>query len=381
MISKQQGNKEPSEENMNLPLSGKRVALVGGAGFIGHNLAVRLKSEGAEVAIIDGLHVNNLLSFYCANGNGANRELYSHFIAQRLELLNSYEIPLFVQDARDYHATSRLLTEFQPTAIVHLAAVAHAGTSNKDPYSTFDHSLRTLENTLDWTRGTNTHFVFFSSSMAYGNFQTTEVDEEHPLNPIGIYGALKLSGEKMVIAYNQVFDLPYTIVRPSALYGPRCVSRRVGQIFIENALRGEPLRVDGDGSERLDFTYIDDLTQGVSLVLEKPAALGQVFNLTYGQSRSISDLVSVVESCIPDVHVKSVERDKLMPFRGTLSVAKAREMLGYDPTHPIEVGFPKYIDWYKSFFSSHTSDRRSIPNQSLRRESPLRESQPGPVVS
>ena len=72
--------------------------------------------------------------------------------------------------------------------------------------------------------------------MVYGNFLVESVPETHELNPIGIYGALKLAGEKMVIAYEQVFKLPYTIIRPSALYGPRCVSRRVGQIFIENAL-------------------------------------------------------------------------------------------------------------------------------------------------
>jgi len=81
--------------------------------------------------------------------------------------------------------------------------------------------------------------------MVYGNFLVDKVDEEQPLNPIGIYGALKVGGEKLVIAYQQVFGLPYTIVRPSALYGPRCVSGRVGQAFIESALRNEPLRVDG----------------------------------------------------------------------------------------------------------------------------------------
>ena len=72
------------------------------------------------------------------------------------------------------------------------------------------------------------------------------------LEPIGIYGALKLGGEKLVIAYNQVFDLPYTILRPSALYGPRCVSRRVSQAFIESAIVGDTLRVDGEGDERID---------------------------------------------------------------------------------------------------------------------------------
>src|SRR5207245_9750928 len=117
--------------------------------------------------------------------------------------------------------------------------------------STFDHSLRTLENALDYARDGTEHFVYFSSSMVYGNFQTTEVDETHPLEPIGIYGALKLSGEKLVIAYQQVFGTQYSILRPSALYGPRCVSRRVGQAFIESALVGTNLRVDGDGDERL----------------------------------------------------------------------------------------------------------------------------------
>ncbi len=147
--------------------------------------------------------------------------------------------------------------------IVHLAAIAHAGKSNKDPMSTFGHSLRTLENALDYARDKAEHFVYFSSSMVYGNFQEPEVSEDHPLDPIGIYGALKLAGEKVVIAYKQVFDLDYTIIRPSALYGPGCVSRRVSQIFIESALVGDTLRVDGEGDERLDFSYIDDVVDGV----------------------------------------------------------------------------------------------------------------------
>jgi nucleoside-diphosphate-sugar epimerase len=81
--------------------------------------------------------------------------------------------------------------------------------------------------------------------MVYGNFNKKNVDEESNCNPLGIYGALKFSGEKLVIGYNQVFDLPYTIIRPSALYGERCISRRVGQIFIENAIQNKPIITDG----------------------------------------------------------------------------------------------------------------------------------------
>jgi nucleoside-diphosphate-sugar epimerase len=254
---------------------------------------------------------------------------------------------LHIQDARDYHALSKLLDKIKPDAIVHLAAVAHAGKSNKDPYSTFDHSLRTLENALDNTRKRLEHFIYLSSSMVYGNFLTPEVTEESPLNSLGIYGALKVAGEKIVIGYNQVFDLPYTIIRPSALYGQRCVSRRVGQIFVESAMKGQPLRVDGDGSELLDFTFIDDLVSGLIQTIRHPAARNQTFNMTYGESRSLNDLAKIVQKEFPDIPLEYVERDKLMPFRGTLSVEKAKKMIGYAPKNPIETGFPKYIQWYK----------------------------------
>lgn len=338
---------------MTFDLQGKRIALIGGAGFIGHNLALTLKSHGAEVVVIDGLQVNNLLTYRCSTNASAHNDLYARFIDQRIELLRHAGIPLLVQDARDYHALSRLLVQVNPEVVVHLAAVAHAGRSNKDPFSTFDHSLRTLENALDCARSGAKHFVYFSSSMVYGNFLTEQVDEEHPLNPIGIYGALKVAGEKLVIAYQQVFDLPYTIIRPSALYGPRCVSRRVGQIFIENALAGKPLRLDGDGMEKLDFTFIDDLIQGVLCAIVRPQARNQIFNITFGGSRSIRELAEITQREFPGTGIEYVERDVLMPYRGTLNVDKAKELLGYDPLYPIDRGFPEYVQWYKDFYRHH----------------------------
>src|SRR4051812_18020763 len=127
-----------------LSLSGKSIALIGGAGFIGHHLALALKRLGARVAVVDGLQVNNLLAFASTERNDHNRELYCDFLNERLHLLHAAGIPVHIQDARDYHGLSHVLDRVKPTAIVHLAAVAHAGSSNKDPFSTFDHSLRTL---------------------------------------------------------------------------------------------------------------------------------------------------------------------------------------------------------------------------------------------
>jgi nucleoside-diphosphate-sugar epimerase len=337
-------------------LAGRRIAILGGAGFIGHHLALELAGLGAEVSVVDSLQVNNLIAIAAAQDHPGDRELYSRILTERLDLLRSADIPLTIQDIRDYHAVSRILDDFKPQAIVHAAAVAHAGQSNKDPHTTFDHSLRTLENALDYARADDSleQFVFLSSSMVYGDFLTPEVDEEHPLNSMGIYGALKVAGEKIVEAYDQVFGLPYTIVRPSALYGPRCISRRVSQLFIEDAIAGNPLRLQGDGSDRLDFTYVDDLVLGLVLVLGHPNALRQTFNLTFGEARSIADLAGIVQGHFPGTEIEHEERDRLMPVRGTLSVDKARELLDYSPSNPLEIGIEKYVAWYRELVPAPT---------------------------
>ncbi|MDQ7779237.1 MAG: NAD-dependent epimerase/dehydratase family protein [Planctomycetota bacterium] len=335
-------------------IAGRKITLVGGAGFIGHHLALKLKSLGAEVSVIDSLAVNNYYSFRDKEDLIPDAKLYLKIIMQRLELLEGKGIPVVVVDARDYVKITEAIVPMRPDVIIHLAAVAHAGKSNKDPYSTFDHSLRTLENCLDIARSTDLsvkHFIYFSSSMVYGNFQNDRVSEATYCEPLGIYGALKFAGEKLVIGYNQVFGLPYTILRPSALYGPRCVSRRVGQIFIENALRGLSVDIRGDGSDRLDFTHVDDLVSGVLKVLESDAAMNQIFNMTYGESRSIAEMAAIIEKHFPKVKINYLPKDKLMPDRGTLSVEKARKLIGYSPTHPLEKGLVDYIDWYKSIWA------------------------------
>ena len=134
-------------------LIGKKIVLIGGGGFIGHNLALNLSSLGAKVEIIDGMQVNNLLSLLDNVDNLPYPDLARAIINERTELLRHANINLRVQDVRDYHALSKLLNEIKPQVIIQLAAVSHANRSNKDPYSTFDHSFRTLENSLDWSRG------------------------------------------------------------------------------------------------------------------------------------------------------------------------------------------------------------------------------------
>ena len=146
--------------------------------------------------------------------------------------------------------------------------------------------------------------------------------------------------------------MPYTIIRPSALYGERCVSRRVGQIFIENAIQNLDININGNGEEKLDFTYIEDLIDGISKCCSGSGAINQTFNLTYGNARKINDLLDILKSEFPSVNVNYIEREKFMPERGTLNTNKAKKLINYDPKFNIEDGYKKYIAWYKSFWKN-----------------------------
>ena len=338
-----------------ISLQNLNILILGGAGFIGHNLALHLKKLGAKISIIDSLNVNHLGSMKQNLDSLPNKELLKDILYERLRLLENSKIPIYVQDAREYHKLSKYFSEIKPKVVIHLAAVSHANRSNKDPHSTFDHSLRTLENALDSAKETIEHFIFLSSSMVYGNFKSDKVDEKTHCEPLGIYGALKYAAEKIIISYNQVFDLPYTIVRPSALYGERCISRRVGQIFIENALQNKEIEIHGDGSEKLDFTYIKDLIDGITKVIENPNSKNEIFNLTFGQGRSIFDLLNILKENFPSTAIKKIPRDKLMPKRGTLSIEKARSLINYNPNWPIDKAYPEYIKWYLDFFKNKYS--------------------------
>lgn len=240
---------------------------------------------------------------------------------------------------------SRLLSGFKPDCIVHLAAVAHIDRSNKDPHSTFDHSLRTLENTLDVARSIGCpHVIYFSSSTVYGDFSAPVYDERSPCKPKGIYGAIKLAGELIVRAYGETGGPDWTIIRPCALYGPRCISGRVIQKFIEAAKAGETCRVVPG---KVDFTYVDDLTGGVELAINDRSARNQTFNMTAGNARTLTEVVDVLKRYFPHADFRVEELDPERPMRGTLSCDLARKLLGYKPEFQIERGMAVYVDWYR----------------------------------
>lgn len=331
----------------------KKILIIGGAGFIGHNLALRLKYLGANVEVIDSLSVNNLYSVKKNENKLPFPKLSLKILNQRFHLLKKNKIKLNKIDAKDFNHIREYFKEKSPNIIIHLAAVSHATRSNQNPLQTFDNSLITLRNSLENSKRKIDKFIFLSSSMVYGNFKKKKVKENDDCNPIGIYGGLKLSAEKIIKSYGQVFDLPYTIIRPSALYGERCISRRVGQIFIENALNQSKILINGNGKEKLDFTYIEDLINGIICVINSKNSYQETFNLTYGNSRTINVLLENLKKEFPNIKVEYKKRDKLTPLRGTLDISKAKKLINFKPSWSLEKGYSQYIKWYKNLFKSH----------------------------
>ncbi|MCJ7734997.1 MAG: NAD-dependent epimerase/dehydratase family protein, partial [Anaerolineales bacterium] len=192
-------------------------------------------------------------------------------------------------------------------------------------------------------------FVYISSSMIYGDFEEIPAPEDHPKRPKDIYGGTKYAGEVLTETYSRRYGIPYSIVRPSAVYGPYDVNRRVSQIFIENALLGKPITLYGGGYQALDFTYVEDIADGIIKVMFHEKAVGNAFNITYGHGYTLREFADILSTHIKDLDVRVVEEeDVFRPKRGALSIQKARDLVGYDPQVSLEEGIKRYLKVYQN---------------------------------
>ena len=327
-------------------VKGKQVLLIGGAGFIGHNLALELRNLGVEVDIADGFRVNSLLNLSVQGSGTQDVSIYKDFLAERLELLHSVETKFIISDATDRYEVAKLLNK-QYDVVYLLAAVSHASRSNTDPVGALQNGLQPFLNVIsELATQPETRLVYLSSSTVYGHFSKSSVDESDACNPYGMYAVLKHVGEKVLYETGKNSDLNYSIVRPSALYGERCISRRVSQIFLENAFAGRPLTFKGDRDEKLDFTYIKDLVQGLILAGFHKNGHRELFNITYGDARPVLELVDILRGFFPNLTLDVENRDQATPLRGTLLNDKAKDLLGFKPEWILEDGYNNYIRWY-----------------------------------
>jgi len=313
-----------------------KILITGGLGFIGHNISVVLHNAGYKVIILDNYSHN------------ISEPWHNIIIDQRIEMVKDKRIPVISTDTTDQINLEKIVTDVNPNKIIHTAAIPDAKLSNRDPSAGFNQNLLATMNLLEIIRRNNltiSQFTYLSSSMIYGDFESESVDEDAPKDPKGIYGAAKLSSELLIKAYHNLIDLPYTIIRPSALYGPRCINNRVTQIFIEKALKGDPITIQGDGTQKLDFTFIDDFVGGIVLTQTHPNAINGTFNLTTGHAEPIGKLATILKKYFPGLEVNYESWADIIPVRGTLNIDRIKQ-LGFEPQYNIEIGYPKYIEWY-----------------------------------
>lgn len=331
-------------------LKDERIMLVGGAGFIGHHLALALREKEADVIVVDNLQINNIVQILGSRDYSHHqRNIYLKFIYDRFELMRANGVNFINIDARNLNSLNDAYSSFKPSKIVHLAAISSAGVANKNPTLAYDIQINSLRNVIDICKnnlGVTNQIVFMSSSTIYGDFNGKSVSEEIRPQPKGVYANGKYIGERMVREAKTLFDIEYTIIRPSALYGIRCISGRVSQKFVENALSGKPLILEGGGGGMLDFTHIDDLIEGIVRSMVYKAGLSKTFNITYGNARYISDLAKIIKERIPDVKIENAPIAQDKPIRGTLEIDRAKKFLNFYPSKSLELGYGSYCDWY-----------------------------------
>lgn len=327
-------------------IKGKRVLLIGGAGFIGHNLSLELSRLGAQVTVADGFRVNSLLNLATSPEETHNIKVYENFLDERLHLMRKAKVNLIILNASNRYEIGKILD--QGFDIVYLlAAVSHASRSNTAPIVAIDNGLVPFTNVItELATKPDTRLVYLSSSTVYGNFKKDAVNEDDECDPFGMYAILKHVGERILRETADYSDLNFSVVRPSALYGERCISRRVSQIFLESAIAKRDLIFTGSVDEKLDFTYIRDLIQGLILAGVHPKAKNEIFNITYGDAQRVLRLPEILEEYFPDIKVVIKERNQATPLRGTLLNDKARELIGFNPQWSLEDGYRNYIKWY-----------------------------------
>ncbi|RLI44597.1 3-beta hydroxysteroid dehydrogenase [Candidatus Bathyarchaeota archaeon] len=318
-----------------------KVLITGGAGFIGSHTTRRFLDAGIEVAVLDAFHVYILpiQPWFLENMNSRFSYLLRGGRIIRGSTLNKDDL-------------RRTVFEVKPECIVHFAALPLANVAVRKSEEAFQGILQGTVNILEVLRDVDfiQRFVYISSSMVYGDFEKVPVPEDARKNPKDIYGGMKLAGEILTKVYALRYNIPYTIIRPSAVYGPTDNNRRVVQIFLENAFAGRPIQVVRGPDTVLDFTYVKDIAEGIFLATISELGANQIFNITRGEGRSLSELVNILRKHFPNLQVKEKEEtDSFRPRRGALDISKARQLLGYNPKWSLEKGVEDYIDFIRKF--------------------------------
>jgi len=325
----------------------KTTLITGGLGFIGSNICeVLLQKKYTNKCIL------------LDNFGGYMNPIKDNFVDFRKQRFPSLKNIIIERcDTSNYKALSSIINKYKPNYIYHTAALPLAKVSNLNneeaKISSVDSTVNIID-TINLIKNSNKNFqfnrfIYFSSSMVYGDFKKSIVNEESEKNPKDAYGIMKLAGEVVTEGLCKLHNIPYTIIRPSAVYGPKDMNRRVSQIFIENAFEKKKIYIQGK-DEKLDFTFIKDLANGSIRAARSKKGVNEIFNITCGKGQTLLSYVIYLKKKFPELEYIIKKRDKTKPSRGTLSIMKAKKLLGYKPKYSLKNGIDEYFNFLKKNF-------------------------------
>jgi len=347
----------------------RKVLVTGAAGFIGYHVSNTLLKSGYEVVGLD-----NLSDYYDVELKKA-----------RLSLLSDQDCFRFLkQDISEQAKMDRLFRDEEFDAVVHLAAQAGVRHSLKHPFVYVDSNLKGFTAILEGCRHTEVdHLVFASSSSVYGANTRQPFSEKHSVDhPVSLYGATKKANEVMAHSYARLFGVSVTGLRFFTVYGPWGRPDMALFRFAEGILQGRPIDVYNHGDMWRDFTYVDDVVEGIVRVLEKPAKPAQtwssedpdparssapfrVYNVGCGQPVRLTDFIDAIE----DVLGMESQRNLLPMQPGDVKSTFAdtsglEEAVGYRPQVSVEEGVRETLNWYLQFYHEDSSHAEVLVNAS-----------------
>jgi UDP-glucuronate 4-epimerase len=332
-----------------------RILVTGSAGFIGAALSQRLLARGDEV-----LGYDNLNTYYDVRLKHAR-------LARLREHANYQHI---TADLEDREALDAAFARFAPQRVVNLAAQAGVRYSLENPHAYIQSNIIGFTNILEACRHTQVeHLVYASSSSVYGANKLLPFSVQHNVDhPVSLYAATKKANELMAHTYSHLFAIPTTGLRFFTVYGPWGRPDMALFKFTANILAGQPIDVFNHGKHTRDFTYIDDIVEGVIRVLDRvpqgdttfdpmhPTAASsvapyRVYNIGNHQPIELARYIEVIEDCLGKRAVKNLLPMQPGDVADTYAdVAELTRDTGYSPSTTVEVGVQRFVDWYRDFY-------------------------------
>ena len=327
----------------------RRVLVTGAAGFIGMPTARALLARGATVVGVD------------------NFDPYYDVALKEARLATLADQPRFTfqrVDLADAAATAQLFRDGPFTDVVHLAAQPGVRYSLENPAAYLRNNVDAFGCVLEGCRHAGVaHLVYASSSSVYGANHTLPFSEDQAVDhPVSLYAATKRANELMAHSYSHLFRLPATGLRFFTVYGPWGRPDMSPMLFTRAILAGEPIRVFNHGRMRRDFTYVDDIVEGVARVLERPPASDSaddsgnaphaIYNIGNHEAVELETFISTLEELLGRRAIRDYQPMQAGDVPATCaSIDRLRAATGFAPHTPLAVGLARFVEWYRAYYT------------------------------